>query len=56
VLITCYEIKLITERRIEVRIENEIIGNNFFVCLITDRKSLIYRYNMVIHKGCKSNS
>jgi len=46
----CYKIKLITDRRIEGRIENEKMGNNFCVCLITDKKSHIYRYNMVTHK------
>jgi len=37
-------------------IENEIIESNFSVCLIIDKKSHIYRYNMITQKGYKSNS
>jgi len=32
------------------------MGSNFSMCLIIDRKSPIYRYNMVTHKGYKSNN
>jgi len=47
-LITCYEIKLIIKERREGRIENERMGNNFSMCLITDRKGRV----LFIDKTC----
>jgi len=50
-----YKTKVIRERQRRGRIENERVGSNLclYVCLITDRTSPIYRYNMVTHKGYK---
>ena len=53
--ITCYKIKVIRERRMREEIENERVRSNFclYMCLITNRTSPIYRYNMVTQKGYK---
>jgi len=44
------------EKREETIENKEWENKEQFVCLIIDRKSLIYKYNMVTHKGYKSNN
>ena len=51
----CYKIKVIRERRMREKIENERVRSNFclYMCLIINRTSSIYRYNMVTQKEYK---